>query len=392
MDAAVLKEFEQQFSRQAERLFFAPGRINVIGEHTDYNGGYVFPCAITNGTYAAAAGRSDRKMRLVSGNFLNDGMVTLSLDELLFQEEDGWANYPKGLFAILAAEGYQCETGYDIYFSGNIPNGAGLSSSASIELVTAVLLNEWEGWGLSIKTLVLYAQRVENEYIGVQTGIMDQFAIGFGKDGHAMLLDCGTLEYEYAPLPIDKYTILIMNTNKSRELADSAYNERRAECEEALAEMQQHRDITSLCELSVEDWNQLSLEVNNETVRKRARHVIYEHDRTKQAAAMLKAENYEAFGRLLNESHRSLKEDYEVTGPELDTLAETAQKQPGVIGARMTGAGFGGCAIAFVEHSQAEEAEKSIAEAYEKATGFKPSFYKATAGGGARELTRAGQK
>lgn len=392
MDAVVMKEFEQQFFRQAERLFFAPGRINVIGEHTDYNGGFVFPCAITNGTYAAAAGRSDRKLRFVSGNFLNEGMITLSMDELSFQQEHDWANYPKGVFAVLAAEGYQCETGYDIYFSGNIPNGAGLSSSASIELATAVLLNEWEGWGLSIKTLVQYAQRVENEYIGVQTGIMDQFAIGFGKDGHAMLLDCGTLEYEYAPLPTDKYTILIMNTNKSRELAGSAYNERREECEEALAEMQQHRDITSLCELSTGEWNELSREVKNETVRKRARHVIYEHDRTKQAVEMLKAENYEAFGRLLNESHRSLKEDYEVTGFELDTLAETARQQPGVIGARMTGAGFGGCAIAFVENGQVEEAEKSIAAAYEKVTGFKPSFYKATAGEGARELARAGQK
>ncbi|GEK58912.1 galactokinase [Marinococcus halophilus] len=392
MNRAVLEEFEQQYSRQAERLFFAPGRINVIGEHTDYNGGFVFPCAITNGTYAAAAGRNDRQLRLVSGNFLDKGVIALPLDDLSFQPEDDWANYPKGVFAVLAAEGYYPETGYDIYFSGNIPNGAGLSSSASIELATAVLLNECEGWGLSMKTLVQYAQQVENKYIGVQTGIMDQFAIGFGKDGHAMLLDCASLEYDYAPLPTKKYTILIMNTNKSRELAGSAYNERRAECEEALAEMQQHRPITGLCELSVEEWNQLSHEINNETVRKRARHVIYEHDRTKQAVEMLKAENYEAFGRLLNESHRSLKEDYEVTGLELDTLAETAQQQPGVIGARMTGAGFGGCAIAFVEHDQAEEAEKIIAAVYEKETGRKASFYKAAAGGGARELAGAGQK
>lgn len=390
MSADTLTDFENVFGRRAERSFFAPGRVNVIGEHTDYNGGYVFPCAITIGTYVYAAARLDDTCRFYSGNFLSEGMITFTLADVTYKKEHSWANYPKSLISILQKNGFSLSCGYDIYFIGNIPNGAGLSSSASIELAAAYLFNEWEEWGLSMKQLVLYAQQAENEYIGVQSGIMDQFAIGFGKKGHAMQLDCQSLEYTYAPLPIETHTLLIMNTNKERTLAGSAYNERRKECEEALQILKHHIDIQSLGEVTLNMWEELKYTIEDPTVFKRAAHVITENERTKKAVSALQNQDWKSFGELLNASHDSLKNDYEVTGLELDTLVEAAWQQSGVNGARMTGAGFGGCAIAFVEKEHVDEFIKNVGDLYQDKIGYEASFYPADAGDGVKELKMEG--
>ncbi|MBB6450940.1 galactokinase [Geomicrobium halophilum] len=380
------ERFKERFGVEAERCFFAPGRVNIIGEHTDYNGGFVFPGAISKGTYAYATKRKDRQCRFYSENFHLEDLITVTLDDLSFSLEHDWVNYPKSVLAILQKHGYEPTAGYDIYFVGNIPNGAGLSSSASIELVMATLLNEWEGWNLSKRTLVQFCQQAENEYIGVQSGIMDQFAVGFGKKGHAMLLDCQTLDYEYAPIPTEDYSLIIMNSNKARTLAGSAYNDRRRECEEALQDLQAHLPIQALGEISMEQWEKWQHTVKNEVTAKRAKHVIAENERTKIAVQRLKTGDWQQFGELLNESHQSLRDDYEVTGKELDTLISLAWEQPGVIGARMTGAGFGGCAIAFVDKTHVNLFLENVAARYSEVIGYEASFYEAEVGDGAKEL------
>ncbi|MFP5107033.1 galactokinase [Neobacillus sp. C211] len=383
---ALNKVFLDMFHILPRKAFFAPGRINLIGEHTDYNGGHVFPCAITYGTYAVARKREDQVIQLYSTNFPEKGIIEFNLNKLEYEKEHNWANYPKGMIRYMIEAGYEIPTGFDCAIEGNIPNGAGLSSSASIELLTGVLVNGLFELEIPRLDLIKLGKKVENEFIGVNSGIMDQFAIGMGKKDAGILLDCQTLSYEYAPIHLDDYKILIMNTNKRRELADSKYNERRSECEEALAQLQQKLPIEALGQLSEAEFDENHYLITNETVRKRAKHAVYENVRTIKALEELKAGNLEAFGQLINQSHVSLRDDYEVTGVELDSLVEAAWKQPGVLGARMTGAGFGGCAIAIVENDEVENFIANVGSAYLEKIGYKAEFYAASIGDGAKEI------
>jgi len=369
-----------------KQAFFAPGRINLIGEHTDYNGGHVFPCAITYGTYAVARAREDKVIRLYSTNFPEKGIIEFNLSELDYEKEHNWANYPKGMVRFILEAGYEIPSGFDCVIEGNIPNGAGLSSSASIELLTGVLVNGLFNLEIPQLDLIKIGKRVENEFIGVNSGIMDQFAIGMGKKDAGILLDCQTLKYEYAPIHLEDYKILIMNTNKRRELADSKYNERRGECEEALAQLQQKLPIEALGQLTEAEFDENQYLITNETVRKRAKHAVYENMRTIKALEELKLGNLEAFGQLINQSHISLRDDYEVTGIELDSLVEAAWKQPGVLGARMTGAGFGGCAIAIVRNEEVDNFIENVGADYLDKIGYEAEFYVASIGDGAKEI------
>ncbi|MCP3763377.1 galactokinase [Domibacillus sp. A3M-37] len=380
--------FEEVFGRLADRIFFAPGRINLIGEHTDYNGGHVFPLAITFGTYALAAKREDDQLRFYSINFDKQGVIEGSLQGLEYKGTDGWTNYPKGMTKLIIEAGFPIDSGYDVLFYGNIPNGAGLSSSASIELATGVMLEGLFGLAIDRIEMVKIGQKVENDYIGVNSGIMDQFTIGMGKEGAAIWLDCETLEYEYAPIELPDASIVIMNTNKRRELASSKYNERRGECEEALSRLQKQVNVKSLGELTPEQFEQHRTAIGDAVLEKRAQHAVYENARTIEALDKLKEGDVEAVGQLMNESHRSLERDYEVTGKELDTLVYAAWEQPGVIGARMTGAGFGGCAIAIVKDENVESFIREVGNRYKEKCGIEAEFYMANIGGGARELMR----
>ncbi|WP_207706221.1 galactokinase [Clostridium sp. HBUAS56017] len=379
-------KFESVFAKSPERFFFAPGRINLIGEHTDYNGGHVFPCSITLGTYAVASFNNSNKCSLYSMNFDSLGVREVSLDDLDYKKEDNWTNYVKGMIQTLEKSGYKIDKGMDILFYGEIPNGAGLSSSASIELVTGVLLKNMFNFDVDTIDLIKTGKAVENNYIGVNSGIMDQFAIGMGKKDCAILLDCNTLEYSYAPVKLDDYNIIIMNTNKRRELADSKYNERRAECEEALAILQKELKINALGELDAETFEKYKYLIKDEVILKRAKHAVYENIRTVKATEELNKGNLKAFGELINQSHISLKNDYEVTGKELDTLAETAWKQEGILGARMTGAGFGGCAIAIVKKDSTDKFIENLSNTYLNEIGYKADFYIANIGDGAKEV------
>lgn len=377
-------QFETVFGATHERTFFAPGRINLIGEHTDYNGGHVFPCAITFGTYGLVRKREDDLIRVYSLNFEDVGVVTFPLTDDVYTVAHDWANYVKGVVALLKRDGHEIG-GFDFLLAGNIPNGAGLSSSASLELVTAFMINDVYRLGLDKLDLVRLGQRVENDFIGVNSGIMDQFAIGMGKADHAILLDCDTLHHDYAPIKLDGYDIVIMNTNKRRELADSKYNERRAECDRSLELLKPHFAIAALGQLSVAEFETVS-RLLPDPLQKRARHAISENERTKLAFTALEEGRLEAFGELMNASHASLRDDYEVTGVELDTLVAATQQCDGVIGARMTGAGFGGCAIAIVEKSATEAVIQAVSTAYEAEIGYVPTCYIASVGDGAHEL------
>ncbi|WP_163183243.1 galactokinase [Neobacillus sedimentimangrovi] len=380
------KTFLDLYGVLPKQAFFAPGRINLIGEHTDYNGGHVFPCAITYGTYAVVRKREDQLVRLYSENFPNKGIIEFQLNELDYDKDHDWANYPKGMIRYIIEAGYQIPNGFECVIKGNIPNGAGLSSSASIELLTGVLLDGLFQLGIPRLDLIKIGKRVENEFIGVNSGIMDQFAIGMGKEKAGILLDCQTLKYVYAPIQLDHHKIIIMNTNKRRELADSKYNERRSECEEALRQLQQKLSIEALGQLSEQEFEDNKHLITNEVVRKRARHAVYENRRTIKALKELKAGNLVGFGQLMNQSHLSLRDDYEVTGVELDSLVEAAWQQPGVLGARMTGAGFGGCAIAIVANEEVENFIASVGAAYREKIGYEAEFYVANIGDGAKEI------
>ncbi|MBI0580371.1 galactokinase [Neobacillus cucumis] len=387
MNVTTLKTtFQDLFQTKPEKAFFAPGRINLIGEHTDYNCGHVFPCAITYGTYAVAKKRDDQLVRLYSANFPEKGIIEFDLNHLDYAKEDNWANYPKGMIRCIIEAGYRIPTGFECVIQGNIPNGAGLSSSASIELLTGALVDGLFGLEIPRLELIKLGKQVENQFIGVNSGIMDQFAIGMGKHDAGILLDCQTLSYEYAPIKLENHKILIMNTNKRRELADSKYNERRGECEEALSQLQKKLPIEALGQLSEEEYDANQSLITNETIRKRAKHAVYENMRTLKALQELKAGNLEAFGQLMNLSHISLRDDYEVTGIELDSLVEAAWKQPGVLGARMTGAGFGGCAIAIVENEKVENFIGNVGAAYREKIGYDADFYVASIGDGAKEV------
>lgn len=379
-------DFATVFGTEADHTFFSPGRINLIGEHTDYNGGHVFPAAISLGTYGAARKRDDNLLRFYSANFEDKGIIEVPLEDLRFEKEHNWTNYPKGVLHFLQKAGHVIDKGMDVYVFGNIPNGSGLSSSASLELLTGIIAERLFDLKLECLDLVKIGKQTENEFIGVNSGIMDQFAIGMGADQRAIYLDTNTLEYDLVPLDLKDNVVVIMNTNKRRELADSKYNERRAECEKAVEELKQKLSIATLGELNEWDFDEYSYLIQDENRLKRARHAVLENQRTLQAQAALQAGNLEKFGRLMNASHVSLEHDYEVTGLELDTLAHTAWEQEGVLGARMTGAGFGGCAIALVRKDAVEAFQKNVGQKYEEVVGYAPSFYIAEIAGGSRVL------
>lgn len=383
----LLNKFKEIYqTSESPRVFFAPGRINLVGEHIDYNGGHVFPATISYGTYALAVKRKDSKIRFYSMNMPDKGVIERDLTDLSFDEKDHWSNYPKGIISFLQKAGYGINFGLDLLFFGNLPYGAGLSSSASIEMVTGILLREMYSLAISKLELIKLAQRVENDYIGVKSGIMDQFSVGMGKKDQAILLNTNTLHYEYAPIKLKKHTILIMNTNKKRALAESKYNERFHECTKALKQLQTKLPIAHLCDLTLEEFHRNKDLLSTDTLRKRVQHVVSENERTLRAFQLLRKEDWEAFGRLMTESHHSLQKDYEVTGIELDTMVSAALKQEGVLGARMTGAGFGGCAIALVENNYMEEITENVQAIYEQAIGERADFYQATVVDGAKEV------
>ena len=385
----MLYEFQTIFeTNTTPRTFFAPGRINLIGEHTDYNGGHVFPASISFGTYALAQTRDDQKLRFYSLNFPDSGIIECDLTNLDYNDAHNWANFPKGMIKFIQESGFKITTGMDILFYGNIPNGAGLSSSASIEMVTGVVLEGLFDLEIDRIKMIQIGQKVENDYIGVNSGIMDQFAIGKGKKNHAILLNSQTLEYQYAPITLENHVIIIINTNKQRTLAGSKYNERRTQCEQALVDLQTELSIQSLGDLTKEQFEQHKHLIKNDINQKRAKHAVYENQRTIEAAKKLELGDLNAFGELMNESHKSLQVDYEVTGLELDTIVSAAWEQPGVIGARMTGAGFGGCAIAIVEKDQIDNFKNQLDKIYTTKIGYSPSFYVATIGDGAKEITK----
>ena len=382
----VRADFAKVFGVEADHTFFSPGRINLIGEHTDYNGGHVFPAAISLGTYGAARKRDDQLLRFFSGNFEEKGIIEVPPENLHFEPEHNWTNYPKGVLHFLQKAGYTIDRGMDVYVYGNIPNGSGLSSSASLELLTGVIAEKLFDLQLERLDLVKIGKLTENEFIGVNSGIMDQFAIGMGADQRAIYLDTNTLEYDLVPLDLKDNVVVIMNTNKRRELADSKYNERRAECEKAVEELNRKLSITTLGELDEWSFDEYSYLIEDENRLKRARHAVLENQRTLQARAALQAGNLDKFGRLMNASHVSLEHDYEVTGLELDTLVHTAWEQEGVLGARMTGAGFGGCAIALVGKDAVESFKENVGRKYQEVVGYAPSFYIAEVAGGSRVL------
>lgn len=387
MDKKVINDkFTEIFGEQAEATFFSPGRINLIGEHTDYNGGHVFPCAISLGTYGAARKREDNKLRFYSANFEDLGIIETSLDDLKYDKKDNWVNYAKGMIYFLKETGHDVDKGMDIFIEGNIPNGSGLSSSASLEMLIGVIVQELFNLDIDRVDLVKLGMETENKFIGVNSGIMDQFAVGMGKQNQAILLDTNTLEYSYAPVDMGNNVIVIMNTNKRRELADSKYNERRSECETAVGELQAKLDINTLGELDAQTFDEYAYLIEDENRLKRARHAVWENQRTMQAQAALEEGDLEKFGRLVNASHVSLEHDYEVTGIELDTLAHTAWKQEGVLGARMTGAGFGGCGIAIVDKDKVEAFKENVGKVYTEKIGYAPAFYIAEIADGTKVL------
>ncbi len=380
-------EFSKQFGADRKtRAYFSPGRVNLIGEHTDYNGGHVFPCAISLGTYALVADREDKKTQVFSMNFAEKGIIEFPMEELSYESTKGWANYPMGVVKALADAGYPAAHGFDILFFGTLPNGSGLSSSASLEVLMAFILNEALGFALDMVELVKLSQVAENRFVGVNCGIMDQFAVGMGKKDHAILLDCNTLEYRYSRIAMEGCSIVITNTNKPHSLASSAYNVRRAQCEHALNELKEIREVQSLGSLTNEEFDKLAGHISDHVERQRARHAVYENQRTLKAVEALEQNDVEEFGRLMNASHVSLRDDYDVTGIELDTLVELAWEQEGVIGSRMTGAGFGGCTVSIVRNNAIEAFKKNVGEAYTKKIGYAPDFIVATIADGTHRI------
>ncbi len=387
MKQTLLKKFEEVFgSTEGAKVYFAPGRVNLIGEHTDYNGGHVFPCALTIGTYAVARLRKDDKLCLFSMNFETGGVGECTLSNIEEKNAGDWRNYPKGIVWAFGKKGFQVDKGLDILYYGNIPNGSGLSSSASIEVLTGYILKDMFGFAVTNQDLALIGQFSENQYNGVKCGIMDQFAIAMGKKASAIFLDTADLSYDYAPIDLDGAKIVILNTNKKRGLGDSKYNERRSECEAALAALQTKLDIKSLGELTEEEFEANKSLIGDDVKIKRAKHAVYENQRTIKAVKALQDKNLELFGKLMIASHDSLRDDYEVTGIELDTLVEEALKLDGVIGARMTGAGFGGCAVSIVKENCVDTFIENVGKAYQEKIGYAADFYVVEIGDGPMTL------
>ena len=386
MKNTVKKAFIQEFGSPEGAGYFAPGRVNLIGEHTDYNGGHVFPCALTLGTYAVAKKRSDSKLKLSSVNFPESGVLEFGLDEFAPGSDNNWTAYVCGVIYSFMKR-FSLDSGLDIMIGGNIPAGAGLSSSASLEVLIGFVLRDLFGFSVTNQELALIGQEAENEYVGVNCGIMDQFASAMGKKDSAIYLDTATLEYDYVPLSLGSRKIIITNTNKKHALNDSAYNDRRRECQEALSLLQKEKaSISSLGDLSPYEFDKLSSCLNDPVLFARAKHAVYENQRTKDAVQVLKAGDLSAFGKLMNESHISLRDDYEVSCPELDVLAETAWTVPGVIGSRMTGGGFGGCTISIVEEDAVDTFKKIIGKKYREEVGYDCTFIIESAGDGPRKI------
>jgi galactokinase len=386
-----LDEYKKVFNENGKDVFFSPGRINVIGEHTDYNGGHVFPCAISIGTYGVYGPREDTKVAIYSANSAkeeNSKIITFDINDEQPQtaKDEKWVNYFKGMLVYLKQRGYKIDHGFNFYIHGYLPYGSGLSSSASIEMLMGNLLKEEFNLDIDEIELVKLGQKTENDFVGLNSGIMDQFAVGMGKKDNAIFLDCNTLEYKYLPLELGDYEILIMSTNKAHSLAGSKYNERVEECGEAVKRLSKKLNITKLGEIDSETFDQYTYLINDATLIRRARHAVSENERTKRAIDAMQKGDLEELGRLINASHVSLKYDYEVTGKELDTLAESAWEQPGCLGARMVGGGFAGSAIAIVKKSAAEDFKKNVGKIYRDKIGYDASFYDAEVVDGPHKL------
>lgn len=378
-------KFTEVFGSGSEpEVFFAPGRVNLIGEHTDYNGGHVFPCALTLGTYGLARRRNDRTCRFYSENFSESGVITSSLDELVPSEDANWTNYPKGVLWIFRKYGYNIEEGLDILYYGDIPNGAGLSSSASIEVLTGTILKNLYGFDdMAMTKVALLGQYSENQFNKMNCGIMDQFASAMGKKDHAIFLNTNSLEYELIPLKLEGIKIVITNSKVKHSLVSSAYNERRKECEKGLAMLQKMIDINSLGELTNEQFERYKILISDETIQKRVKHAVSENRRTVHALDALKMDDIMEFGRLMNKSHLSLRDDFEVSCEEIDLLVKTAWEVPGVIGSRITGGGFGGCTVSLVKRRNLNLFKDKLTAVYRQTFGLEPDFYVVDIGDGA---------
>ena len=387
MKETVLNKFAQLYGdSEGARVYFAPGRVNMIGEHTDYNGGHVFPCALTIGTYAAVRKRGDRKLNFYSMNFENMGVIESSLDDLTPSKEADWTNYPKGVMWAFTGRGMVMDCGLDIVLNGNIPNGSGLSSSASLEVLTGYLLKELYGFDVTNVELAQIGQYSENNFNGMNCGIMDQFASAMGKKNHAIFLDTADLSYEYAPLKLSGAKIVVTNSNVKHSLVNSESNVRRSECEKALSELQTVTDIKGLGDLTEEQFEANKSAIKDEVRVKRAKHAVYENRRTVRAVEALKNNDLKLFGELMNASHISLRDDYQVSCEEIDVLVEEAWKIDGVIGSRITGGGFGGCTVSIVKDEAVDTFKEKVGAAYRERTGKTADFYVVEIGDGPREL------
>ena len=383
----LIKTFYETFGEGGEvRTYFAPGRVNLIGEHTDYNGGHVFPCALTLGTYGIVRDREDRMLRLYSVNIDSVGIVEVSLDKIAATKEASWTNYPKGVVWAFEKRGFKMAHGMDILIYGDIPNGSGLSSSASLEVLTGVILKDTFGFDVSMVDIALIGQDAENNFNGCNCGIMDQFASAMGKKDNAIFLDTNTLNYTYAPVKLPDAKIVITNSKVKHSLVNSAYNDRRNECETALKELQAVVDIKTLGDLTEEQFEEHKGAVKDEVRRKRAKHAVYENQRAINAVEALKANDIEKFGKLMNASHESLRYDYEVSCEEIDVLVDLAQAMPGVIGSRITGGGFGGCTVSIVKNDAVDAFVEEIGKAYLEKVGHEAEFYVVDIGDGAGKL------
>ena len=383
----VLAKFEELFGNEGEiGVYFAPGRVNLIGEHTDYNGGHVFPCALTIGTYMAARKRSDRKVRFYSMNFESLGVIECSLDNLTPKDNGEWTNYPMGIIWAFEGRGMKLDTGIDICLYGNIPNGSGLSSSASLEVVTGFMLRDIYGFDVTNQDLALIGQYSENNFNGCNCGIMDQFASAMGKADNAIFLDCNTLKFEYAPIKLEGAKIVVTNSMVKHSLVTSAYNDRRNESAQALKDLQTVCGIETLGDLTEDEFEKYKSSIKDEVNRARAKHAVYENQRTIKAVAALKENDIETFGKLMNASHVSLRDDYETSCEEVDVLVEEAWKIDGVIGSRITGGGFGGCTVSIVKDEAIDEFKEKLTAAYEEKVKKTPEFYVVSIGDGPSRL------
>lgn len=386
MTEKLIQRFKELYGKEGEvRAYFAPGRVNLIGEHTDYNGGHVFPCALTLGTYGIVRDREDRVLRFYSANFEKLGVIETSLDDLIPDKAAGWTNYPKGVMWAFEKRGYQLTHGMDILIYGNIPNGSGLSSSASLEVLTGLILKDTFGFKqVSMIDVALIGQDSENNFNGCNCGIMDQFASAMGKKDHAIFLDTNTLNYEYAPVVLEDAKIVITNSKVKHSLVNSAYNDRRNECETALKELQSVVNIKTLGDLTEEEYEAHKDAIKDPVRQKRAKHAVYENQRTIRAVEALKNNDVELFGKLMNASHKSLRYDYEVSCEEIDILVDLAQAMPGVIGSRITGGGFGGCTVSIVKNDTVDAFIREIGKTYQEKVGHEAEFYVVEIGDGAK--------